>query len=155
MRRNFNGVQINQSATIVERAGADIADCRNRIMAYDDKGDVILAEDGSKMPLGIALIESGVNDISGVESGKVAKGDDIDLQIKDIGYVAVTFNSLAIDRANVTFTGMAIDKGTEITAGAGGYAAAAKSGDYVLGTALNKSSDGGYCRVQINKYQKA
>ena len=44
MRRNFNGVQINQSVTIVEKAGADIADCRNRIMVYDDNGDVVPAQ---------------------------------------------------------------------------------------------------------------
>ena len=30
--RNFNGVQINQSVTIVEQAGAAIEDVRNRIM---------------------------------------------------------------------------------------------------------------------------
>ena len=28
--RNFNGVQINQSVTVVEKAGADMEDCRNR-----------------------------------------------------------------------------------------------------------------------------
>ena len=32
--RNFNGVQINQSVTIVEQAGAEIADVRNRIIAW-------------------------------------------------------------------------------------------------------------------------
>ena len=61
--RNFNGVQINQSVTIVEQAGADIEDVRNRIMAYDKDGNVVLAVDGSVVPVGIALIESGVNDI--------------------------------------------------------------------------------------------
>ena len=85
--RNFNGVQINQSVTIVEQAGAEIADVRNRIMAYDGDGNVVLAADGSVVPVGIALIESGVNDISGVESGKVNTGDDVDIQIKDIGYI--------------------------------------------------------------------
>ena len=49
--RNFNGVQINQSVTIVEQAGAEIADVRNRIMAYDGDGNVVLAADGSVVPV--------------------------------------------------------------------------------------------------------
>lgn len=55
--RNFNGIQINQSVTIVETAGKDMEDCRNRILVYDDKGDVVLAEDGTKPFVGVALIE--------------------------------------------------------------------------------------------------
>ena len=87
MGKNFNGVQMNNSPTIVEKAGAAITDCRNRIMKYDGNGDVVLATAGTDIPVGIALIESGYNDISGTESGKVAKGDDIDIQVKDIGFV--------------------------------------------------------------------
>ncbi len=64
--RNFNGVQINQSATITEQAGADIEDARNRIMAYDNDGNVVLATDGTTILIGVALIEAGINDISGV-----------------------------------------------------------------------------------------
>ena len=56
-------------------------------MKYDGNGDVVLATAGTDIPVGIALIESGYNDISGTESGKVAKGDDIDIQVKDIGFV--------------------------------------------------------------------
>ena len=57
--RNFNGVQINQSVTVVEKAGADMEDCRNRAMVYDSDGNVVLAEDGTKPFVGIALIEAG------------------------------------------------------------------------------------------------
>ena len=46
MGRNFNGVQINQSPTITEKAGVDIADCRNRIMKYDEEGNAVLATAG-------------------------------------------------------------------------------------------------------------
>ena len=63
MGKNFNGVQMNNSPTIVEKAGAAITDCRNRIMKYDGNGDVVLATDGTDIPVGIALIESGYNDI--------------------------------------------------------------------------------------------
>ena len=137
--RNFNGVQINQSVTIVEKSGADIADCRNRAMVYDDFGNVVLATDGTKPLIGIALIEAGMNDISGVNSGKVSTGEDIDIQIKDIGYV---------------LSGADITKGAEVTSGADGLAAIATAGNYVLGIALDGAKKGEYCRIQITKYQK-
>ena len=137
--RNFNGVQINQSVTIVEQAGAEIADVRNRIMAYDEEGNVVLAADGSVVPVGIALIESGTNDISGVDSGKVNAGDDVDIQIKDIGHI---------------LAGGEIAKGNEVTASSG-LAVKAESGNYVVGIALSAVVKDEYCRVQITKYQKA
>ena len=137
--RNFNGVQINQSVTIVEQAGAEIPDVRNRIMTYDKDGNVVLAADGSVVPVGIALIESGVNDISGVESGNVNTGDDVDIQIKDIGYI---------------LAGGDIAKGDEVTASSG-LAVKAESSNYVVGIALSAVAKDEYCRVQITKYQKA
>lgn len=137
--RNFNGVQINQSVTIVEKAGAEIADVRNRIMSYDKDGNVVLAADGSAVLVGIALIESGINDISGVESGKVNVGDDVDIQIKDIGYI---------------LAGGDIAKGDEVTASSG-LAVKAESGNYVVGVAMSAAEKDDYCRVQITKYQKA
>ncbi len=136
--RNFNGVQINQSVTIVEQAGAKIADVRNRIMAYDKDGNAVLAADGSAALIGVALIETGINDISGAESGKVNAGDDVDIQIKDIGYV---------------LAGSDIAKGDEVTASSG-LAVKAETGNYVVGIALSAATKDGYCRVQIAKYQK-
>lgn len=137
--RNFNGVQINQSVTIVEQAGEDITDCRNRIMVYDDNGNVILATDGAKPIVGIALIESGLNDVSGKNSGTVKAGDDVDIQIKDIGYI---------------LAGADITKGADITSGTDGLAAVAAGGDYVVGIALSAAKKDEYCMVQILKYQK-
>lgn len=139
-KRNFNGVQINPSPTLVEVAGADIADCRNRIMKYDENGNVALATAGTDIPLGIAIIEAGYNDITGQESGKVVKGDDVDIQIKEMG---------------VVIAGVEIKKGQEIAAGADGLAAVAESGDYVLGIAVSNATAGGFLRIQIAKYQKA
>lgn len=138
-KRNFNGAQINQSVTIVEQAGAEISDVRNRIMAYDKDGNVVLAADGSVVLVGIALIEAGTNDISGAESGKVSIGDDVDIQIKDIGYI---------------LAGGDIAKGDEVTASSG-LAVKAESGNYVVGIALSTAAKDDYCRVQIAKYQKA
>lgn len=137
-KRNFNGVQINQSVTIAEFAGAKIEDVRNRILAYDSEGNVILAADGKAPIVGIAIIEAGINDITGKESGKVEAGDQVDVQIKDIGYA---------------LAGGTIKKGEEVTATAG-KATKAAAGDYVIGVALSNASDGEYVRVQITKYQK-
>ena len=139
MAKNFNGVQINQSVTIVEKAGAEIADCRNRIMKYDENGNVVLATAGTDIPVGVALIEAGYNDITGAESGKVASGDGVDIQIKDIGFV---------------LAGAEIKKGQEVTAGANGKAVVAATGNYVLGIALNSVAVDGYCKIQFAKYQK-
>lgn len=80
MAKNFNGTQINSSVTIAEKAGAAINDGRNRIFKYDENGDVVLATAGTDIPVGIALIEAGYNDISGAESGKLAKGDQVDIR---------------------------------------------------------------------------
>ncbi len=137
--RNFNGVQINQSTTITEKAAVDMDDCRNRILAYNEDGNVVLASDGSKPFVGVALIESGLNDISGKKSGSVASGENIDIQIKDIGYI---------------LAGSDIPKGTEVTAGTDGMAAVAAAGDHVIGLSLSAVEKEEYCRVQITKYQK-
>lgn len=140
MAKNYNGVQINPSATIVEKAGAEIADVRNRIVKYDENGNVVLAAAGTDMPMGIAIIEAGYNDISGVQSGKVAIGEDVDVLVKDMG---------------VVLAGAAIKKGQEVAAGANGLAAVAASGNYVLGIALDTVEANNFLPIQIAKYQKA
>lgn len=139
-RKNYHGVQINQSPTIVEKAGAVIDDVRNLIMKYDGNGAVVLATAGTDIPVGIALIEAGYNDISGATAGKVAVGDDVDILVKDMG---------------VVLAGATIKKGQEVAAGAGGKAAVAASGNYVLGIALDNAEAGEYLNIQIAKYQKA
>ena len=140
MAKNYTGVQINTSPTIVEKAGAEIADVRNRIVKYDTNGAVVLATAGTDIPVGIALIEAGYNDISGVESGKVAAGADVDILVKDMG---------------VVLAGGTIKKGQEVAAGANGKAVAAASGNYVLGIALEAAAADEFLPVQIAKYQKA
>lgn len=140
MAKNYNGAQFNQSPTIVEVAGANITDVRNKILKYDGNGNVVLATAGTDIPVGIALIEAGYNDISGVESGKVMAGDDVDILIKDMG---------------VVLAGATIKKGQEVTAGADGNAVVAASGNYVLGIALENAEAGSFVQVHICKYQKA
>lgn len=140
MAKNYNGVQINQSVTIVEKAGADIVDVRNRIMKYDANGNVVLAATGTDMPVGVAIIEAGYNDITGVESGKVKAGNDVDIVIKDM---------------TVVLAGAAIKKGQEVAAGTDGKAAVAAAGNYVIGIALDNAEADEYLPIQIAKYQKA
>lgn len=139
MAKNYNGVQINPSATIVEKAGAEIIDVRNRIVKFDESGNVILATAGTDIPVGIAIIEAGYNDITGVESGKVNPGERVDILIKEMG---------------VVLAGGTIKKGQEVTAGANGAAVAAAGGDYVLGFALDNAEAGEFFAIQIAKYQK-
>lgn len=139
MAKNYNGVQINPSATIVEKAGATIADVRNRIVKYDENGNVVLATAGTDIPVGIAIIEAGYNDISGVESGKANPGERVDVLIKDMG---------------VVLAGGTIKKGQEVAAGADGMAVAAAGGDYVLGFALDNAEAGEFVEIQLAKYQK-
>lgn len=138
-KRNYRGAQFNQSISIAELAGAAIEDVRNLIMKYDDNGDVVPATAGTDIPLGVATIESGYNDITGQTSGKVEVGDQVDVLIKD---------------RVVVLAGAAIKKGQEVAAGANGLAAVAAEGDYVLGFALGNASEGDYLEVQISKYQK-
>lgn len=139
MGKNFNGTLINNSCTIVEKAGAAIDDCRNKIVKYDGSGDVVLAAAGTDIPVGIAIIEAGCNDITGVTSGKVDKGDDVDILVKDIGFV---------------IAGAAITKGQEVTAMDGGLAGPASATNYVVGLALSSAQQNEYCKIQICKYQK-
>ncbi len=138
-KRNYRGAQFNQSLTIVEQAGAVIEDVRNLIMKYDENGKVIPATAGTDIPVGIALIETGYNDITGQTSGRVEADDNVDILIKDRG---------------VVLSGATIKKGQEVAAGANGMAAVAVSGNYVLGFALGDAAEGEYLEVQISKYQK-
>ena len=139
-KRNYRGAQFNQSISIAEMAGAAIEDVRNLIMKYDGNGNVVLATAGTDIPIGVATIESGYNDITGKEAGKVEVGDQIDILIKD---------------RVVVLTGAAIKKGQEVAAGADGMAVVAASGNYVLGFALGNAEAGEYLEVQISKYQKS
>ena len=58
MNRNFNGTQINQSVTITEKAGAEIKDVRNRIVKYDENGNVVLAAAGTDIPVGMYFLKA-------------------------------------------------------------------------------------------------
>ena len=73
-KRNYRGAQFNQSITKAELAGAAIEDVRNLILKYDDNGNVVPATAGTDIPLGVASIESGNNDITGNQSPEKGTG---------------------------------------------------------------------------------
>lgn len=136
---NYIGSQINDSPTIVEKAGADVTDCRNLLYKYDNNGQLVVAGAG-ELVAGIGLIESGYNDVTGGESGKVKVGEDLTVQIKDIGLVKA---------------GGAIKKGAEVASNAAGKAVEAAEGDYVIGIAQDKAeADGDYIYIAITRYKK-
>lgn len=138
MGKNYNGTQANHTATIVATAAAEIADVRNRVVKFDENGEIVLATAGTDLPAGVAIIEAGYNDVSGEESGKVAKGDDVDIAIKDI-IPGVAGGTIAV--------------GDLVAAGAAGAAVKAETGNYVLGVAMDAGAEGELVNVQISKFK--
>lgn len=131
MGKQFYASQINNSATIVDKAASEIADARGKAVKYDESGKLVLASTAGEAVIGIALITTGDPE------GKVLAGEDVDVQIKDIGQVVA---------------GAAIAKGAEVTTDNKGCIVTAAAGNFIIGTALRAASGAGaYIPVQINK----
>lgn len=122
----YLGTSINESPTIVLPAGEELKGARGIALAIKD-GAVVKPAAGANV-IGLSIIET---------DETVKPGNDIDIQIKDIGkWVA----------------GEEITAGTELATNAEGKAVAAKAGDFIVGTALsNASGEGTWIRVQIIK----
>lgn len=123
----YTGTQINDSAVMVFKAAEDIADVRNKI--------VVVTADGAKVATGAAEPFMGIGLVSHDYPAKA--GDDIHVQIKDIGLVEL---------------GAAVTVGAEVTADAEGKAVPA-TGGYVLGMAMSDGEAGDKIFVQIQKYK--
>ena len=102
---NYIAASINQSPVISMKAGADLADVRGKAVMFDETGGIILASAG-KSVLGIAVLSNPEN---------INKGDDIDIQIKDIGHVKA---------------GAAVKPGDTLAPDANGALVPAASGSY-------------------------
>lgn len=124
----YTGTQINNSATLAFPAAEDIADVRCKAVVLTADG-VKPAADASAPFLGIAII---TNDFP------IKKGQDVHVQIKDVGLMEV---------------GEAVKAGDAITADANGYAKPAAEGDFVLGMATQNGEVGDRVFLQINKYK--
>lgn len=130
----YTANQINESATIVGKAGATMTtptDVRCKAVKFDANGDIVLAGAG-EVCVGIAII---TNDET------VKAGEDIDIQVKEMG---------------VAIAGAEIKAGAELAAGADGKLVTASAGQFVVATALESAAAAGkFIRVQISKYAKA
>lgn len=128
----YTATQINESPTIVAKAGAAVSaekDFRGKVVKFDESGDVVLASSAGEAGIGIAIMTNGETNIA---------GDDITIQIKDIG---------------VALAGGKIAAGDALAADAEGKLQKATAGQFVMATALEAAAAAGkYIRVAINKY---
>lgn len=117
------GTTINESPVIVVPAGEAIA-----APAF-----LAVLADGKVAGAG----EAAIGIITPSNDDAAAVGDDLNVQIKDIG---------------TWIAGEAITKGAELTPDANGKAAAASDGDFILGIAITAAAAAGErIRVQICK----
>lgn len=127
----YLGTSINNSATLPVKAGAEIADVRFKAVKLDANGNAVLASVAGEAFLGIAI------PTTGNAEGKVAVGDVVDIQIKDIG---------------LAMAGAAVEAGKPLTTNASGKLVAAASGNFIIGYALNAAkADGDIISVQVAK----
>lgn len=130
MGKTYLSDQINTSATIIEKAGANIEDVRGLILKYDNNGDVVPASTEGEIAVGVGIITN---------SESINQGEDVDIQVKEIGLVKA---------------GGTIAKGAEVMANTDGKAITATAGKFVIGTALEPAASGQLFYVQITKYYK-
>ena len=122
---------INTSATIVAPAGAEIAGVIGKAIKFDGEGNAVVASAAGEKVMGIAVL---------THADTVAKGDDITIQVKEIGKAVA---------------GAAIAKGAELATNAKGELVTATDGQFVVATALQAANAAGHIiDVQITKYQK-
>lgn len=125
---NYFGVSINQSPTAAEKAGADISGGEFLAVKYNDDGNVVICDAEGDTAVGILLPET---------SETVNAGDDVTIQIKDIG---------------MGMSGAEIKKGCELTADSKGRLIPAKSGNFVLGYAVSSAEkENELVRIDIRK----
>jgi len=123
---SFNGTVINDSATIVDKAGAEIKSGPFTALAFND--GALVTCDASKVPFGITTAET---------EDTVAAGEDVTIQIKEMG---------------LWKAGAAFDKGAALASDANGCAVAAAAGKFIFAYALEEATAAGQCvRVQIVK----
>ena len=131
MGKTYMTSQINNSATIAEMTGAAIADVRGKFVKYNNDGNIVLASVAGEMVIGVGIITNSEN---------LAVGDNVDVQVKDIGLAKA---------------GAAIKKGVEIAVDANGTAVEATEGDFVIGVSIESAAVGEFFYFQIVKYIKA
>lgn len=135
----YMGTGIVDSQTVTFKAAAAVDDVRGRAIALDANGKAVLASDPSKPIIGIAVLCAGADNTLDGKDGAINIGDDVDIQVKDMGYGVA---------------GAAITAGTELTTNASGMLVPAAAGNFIVATALNTVVKSGRVFLQITKYMK-
>jgi hypothetical protein len=118
---------INESATIVENAGAALSEPAHKAVMYDTNGDVVIAASGDKA-IGLILSSS----LDPIEQGR-----QVHILIKYIG---------------LGEAGTALNKGDLLTVNASGQLIPATSGAFIFGRAFTSVANAGEdVQVQINQ----
>lgn len=110
----FQNSQVNDTATITEKAGTAIDDVRGRLVKYNASGDVVLCEAGDA-PIGVAIVTNSATHV---------QGEFVDVQIR--------YNGLVM-------AGAAIAKGDALASDANGKAVKATAGAATIGIALESA----------------
>lgn len=111
----YTTTQINDSAVIAEFAASTLTAPGTKAAAYDGNGKVVLAG-ASSVPVGVCIITS---------DDAIAAGEQVDIQIKDIG---------------LWTAGAAVAKGAELCSDAAGKAITATTGKFILAIALEAAT---------------
>lgn len=124
----FIGTSINESAVISAKAGAAISNGAMLAAAMGSTGTVSVVGTAGAEAVGLIIPET---------DATIASGDDVTVQVKDIG---------------LWIAGAAVNAGAMLMSDANGKATTATAGKFILAQALEAASAAGQViRVQIIK----
>lgn len=127
---NYYGTTINDSPVIVGESAAALTDKSFHAVKFDSYGKIAICDTEGETALGLLP----------AEEGNKAAGDDITVQIKDIGLMAASGTIAA---------------GAEVMTDANGKAKTATAGKFIIGYALKAATTAGeVIPVQISKGMK-
>ena len=125
---NYFGASINTSSVIAEIASTTIQNGAFCAVKYDENGDVVLCDTAGELTAGILLPET---------AEKINAGEDVTVQIKDIGLCKA---------------GAEIKKGQEVMVDTKGRVIPATAGKFVIGYAMkNATAENEIIEVDIRK----
>lgn len=113
---NYMGASINTSSVVAEVAGTEIENGAFCAVKYDENGTAVLCSTEGEIAAGILLPET---------TQKIVAGDDITIQIKDIGLCKA---------------GAEIKKGQEVMTDTKGRVVPATAGKFVIGYAMGSAA---------------
>lgn len=124
----FIGASINPSPVIAAKAAAAITGGAGKAVKFDEDGNIVLCSTAGELSIGILPIDT---------EDEVAAGDEVTVQIKDIGKAVA---------------GGAIPIGSEVAVVESGKLAAAVATNFVIGYALSGAgADGDIFDLEIRK----